>query len=179
MIRTVVENATVPVIETGTGNCHVYVDKEADQDMALRIIENAKTSRPSVCNAEEVLLVHKDIAEEFLPRLKIRLVDDRAADGKQPVELRLDPAAARIIEGTAAGEADFDTEFLDYILAVAVVEDAEQAMGHIAMHSTGHSEAIVTKNAETAELAASSAWAVRWAFLPRSSTPAVPWDWRS
>ena len=152
LIKACTENAKVPCIQTGTGICHVYVDKEADQDMALRIIENAKTSRPSVCNAEEVLLVHKDIAEEFLPRLKIRLVDDRAADGKQPVELRLDPAAARIIEGTAAGEADFDTEFLDYILAVAVVEDAEQAMGHIAMHSTGHSEAIVTKNAETAEL---------------------------
>ena len=120
--------------------------------MALRIIENAKTSRPSVCNAEEVLLVHQDIAEEFLPKLKTRLVDDRIVDGKQPVELRLDARAAAIIEGTPAGELDFDTEFLDYILAVAVVEDAEQAMGHIAMHSTGHSEAIVTNNAETAEL---------------------------
>ncbi|MBQ4577935.1 MAG: glutamate-5-semialdehyde dehydrogenase [Clostridia bacterium] len=152
LIRACTENAKVPCIQTGTGICHVYVDKDADQDMALRIIENAKTSRPSVCNAEEVLLVHKDIAADFLPRLKLRLVDDRLDDGKQPVELRLDPRAAQIIEGRPAGEADFDTEFLDYILAVAIVDDAEQAMGHIAMHSTGHSEAIVTKNAETAEL---------------------------
>ena len=152
LIRACTENAKVPCVQTGTGICHVYVDKDADQIMALKIIENAKTSRPSVCNAEEVLLVHKDIAAEFLPKLKTRLVDDRIADGKQAVELRLDPAAAAIIDGTPAGENDFDTEFLDYILAVAVVDDAEQAMGHIAMHSTGHSEAIVTKNAEVAEL---------------------------
>ena len=152
LIKAVTENAKVPCIQTGTGICHVYVDAEADQDMALRIIENAKTSRPSVCNAEEVCLVHKDIAEAFLPRLKTRLVDDRITDGKQPVELRLDSRAAAIIEGTPAGELDFDTEFLDYILAVAVVDDAQQAMGHIAMHSTGHSEAIITENAETAEL---------------------------
>ena len=152
LIKAVTENAKVPCIQTGTGICHVYVDAEADQDMALRIIENAKTSRPSVCNAEEVCLVHTNIAEAFLPRLKTRLVDDRIADGKQPVELRLDTRAAQIIEGTPAGERDFDTEFLDYILAVAVVDDAQQAMGHIAMHSTGHSEAIVTSNTETAEL---------------------------
>ena len=152
LIKACTENAKVPCIQTGTGICHVYVDKDADQDMALRIIENAKTSRPSVCNAEEVLLVHKDISEEFLPRLKQRLVEDRLDDSKQPVELRLDARAAQIIDGTPAGDADFDTEFLDYILAVAIVDDAEQAMGHIAMHSTGHSEAIVTKNAETAEL---------------------------
>ena len=152
LIRACTENAKVPCIQTGTGICHVYVDKDADQVMALKIIENAKTSRPSVCNAEEVLLVHKDIAAEFLPKLKTRLVDDRIADGKQPVELRLDPKAAAIIDGTPAGDTDFDTEFLDYILAVAVVEDAQQAMGHIAMHSTDHSEAIVTKNAEVAEL---------------------------
>ncbi len=152
LIKAVTENAKVPCIQTGTGICHVYVDAEADQDMALRIIENAKTSRPSVCNAEEVCLVHKDIAEAFLPRLKTRLVDDRIADGKEPVELRLDARAAQIIEGTPAGEADFDTEFLDYILAVAIVDDADQAMGHIALHSTGHSEAIVTENAETADL---------------------------
>ena len=152
LIKAVTENAKVPCIQTGTGICHVYVDAEADQDMALRIIENAKTSRPSVCNAEEVCLVHKDIAEAFLPRLKTRLVDDRIADGKQPVELRLDSRAAAIIAGTPASETDFDTEFLDYILAVAVVDDAQQAMGHIAMHSTGHSEAIVTENADTAEL---------------------------
>ena len=152
LIKAVTENAKVPCIQTGTGICHVYVDAEADQDMALRIIENAKTSRPSVCNAEEVCLVHKDIADAFLPRLKTRLVDDRITDGKQPVELRLDSRAAAIIEGTPAGDLDFDTEFLDYILAVAVVDDAQQAMGHIAMHSTGHSEAIITENAETAEL---------------------------
>ena len=156
LIRAVTENAKVPCIQTGTGICHVYVDKDADQDMALRIIENAKTSRPSVCNAEEVLLVHKDIAEMFLPRLQQRLVMDRLDDGKQPVELRLDARAGRIIEGTPAGEQDFDTEFLDYILAVAIVDDAEQAIGHIAMHSTGHSEAIVTKNNEVAELFARS-----------------------
>ena len=152
LIKACTENAKVPCIQTGTGICHVYVDKDADQDMALRIIENAKTSRPSVCNAEEVLLVHKDIAADFLPRLKQRLVDDRLDDSKQPVELRLDPRAAQIIDGTPAGEADFDTEFLDYILAVGIVDDAQQAMGHIAMHSTGHSEAIVTKNAQVAEL---------------------------
>ena len=152
LIKAVTENAKVPCIQTGTGICHVYVDADADQDMALRIIENAKTSRPSVCNAEEVCLIHKDIADAFLPRLKTRLVDDRIADGKQPVELRLDSRAAAIIAGTPASETDFDTEFLDYILAVAVVDDAQQAMGHIAMHSTGHSEAIVTENADTAEL---------------------------
>ena len=151
LIRACTEHARVPCIQTGTGICHVYVDKDADQAMALRIIENAKTSRPSVCNAEEVCLVHREIAAEFLPRLRTRLVDDRIADGKQPVELRLDPAAAAIIDGTPAGETDFDTEFLDYILAVAVVDDADQAIGHIALHSTGHSEAIVTANAETAE----------------------------
>ena len=152
LIKAVTENAKVPCIQTGTGICHVYVDAEADQDMALRIIENAKTSRPSVCNAEEVCLVHQDIAEVFLPRLKTRLVDDRIADGKQPVELRLDLRAAQIIAGTPAGDRDFDTEFLDFILAIAVVDDAQQAMGHIALHSTGHSEAIITENTETAEL---------------------------
>ena len=151
LIRACTEHARVPCIQTGTGICHVYVDKDADQAMALRIIENAKTSRPSVCNAEEVCLVHREIAAEFLPKLRTRLVDDRIADGKPPVELRLDPAAAAIIDGTPAGETDFDTEFLDYILAVAVVDDADQAIGHIALHSTGHSEAIVTANAETAE----------------------------
>ncbi len=151
LIRACTEHTRVPCIQTGTGICHIYVDKDADQAMALRIIENAKTSRPSVCNAEEVCLVHREIAAEFLPKLRTRLVDDRIADGKPPVELRLDPAAAAIIDGTPAGETDFDTEFLDYILAVAVVDDADQAMGHIALHSTGHSEAIVTANAETAE----------------------------
>ena len=152
LIRACVENATVPCIQTGTGICHVYVDGEADLDKALRIIENAKTSRPSVCNAEEVCLVHESIAEEFLPRLKKLLVDDRLAQGLVPVELRLDKAAAAIIPGTSAAEGDFDTEFLDYILAVAVVPDASAAIAHIAEHSTGHSDAIVTENPDTADL---------------------------
>ena len=150
LIRAVTENAKVPCIQTGTGICHVYVDKAADLDMALRIVENAKTSRPSVCNAEEVLLVHEAVAAEFLPRLKTRLVDDRAADGKVPVELRLCPRAAEIIPGEAAGELDFDTEFLDYILAVKVVDSLDEAIAHIAQHSTGHSEAIVTADQEAA-----------------------------
>ena len=150
LIRAVTENAKVPCIQTGTGICHVYVDKAADLDMALRIVENAKTSRPSVCNAEEVLLVHEAVAAEFLPRLRKRLVDDRAADGKVPVELRLCPRAAEIIPGEAAGELDFDTEFLDYILAVKVVDSLDEAIAHIAQHSTGHSEAIVTADQEAA-----------------------------
>ena len=152
LIRACVEGASVPCIETGTGICHVYVDRAADLDKALAIVENAKTSRPSVCNAEEVLLVHSAVAAEFLPRLKKRLVDDRAAAGKTPVELRLDERAAAIIPGTPAGERDFDTEFLNYILAVAVVDSVEQAMAHILTHSTGHSEAIVTEDPAAAEV---------------------------
>ena len=152
LIRACVEGASVPCIETGTGICHVYVDKAADLDKALAIVENAKTSRPSVCNAEEVLLVHSAVAAEFLPRLKKRLVDDRAAAGKTPVELRLDKRAAAIIPGTPAGERDFDTEFLNYILAVAVVDSVEQAVAHILTHSTGHSEAIVTEDPAAAEV---------------------------
>ena len=152
LIRACVEGASVPCIETGTGICHVYVDRAADLDKALAIVENAKTSRPSVCNAEEVLLVHIAVAAEFLPRLKKRLVDDRAAAGKTPVELRLDERAAAIIPGTPAGERDFDTEFLNYILAVAVVDSVEQAVAHILTHSTGHSEAIVTENPAAAEV---------------------------
>ena len=148
LIRACVDNATVPVLETGTGICHIYVDKCADQDMALDILENAKCSRPSVCNACEVCLVHEDIAPEFLPRLKARLVDDRAAEGKPPVHLRLDETAAKFAEGTPAGEQDFDTEFLDYVLAVGVVKDVGQAMAHIAAHSTGHSEAIITADVQ-------------------------------
>jgi glutamate-5-semialdehyde dehydrogenase len=147
LIKAVTENAKVPCIQTGTGICHVYVDSDADQAMALNIIENAKTSRPSVCNAEEVLLVHRDIASDFLPKLKARLVDERRARGLNPVELRLDPEAAAIIPGKAAGEKDFDTEFLDYILAVGVVGSADEAIAHIAKHSTGHSEAVVSRNA--------------------------------
>ena len=138
LIQACVRTATVPCIETGTGICHVYVEKTADQAMALNIIENAKTSRPSVCNAEEVLLVDKAIAQEFLPRLHDRI--------GAKVELRLDEMAASIIPGTPAGEKDFDTEFLDYILAVKCVEDVQEAVAHIAAHSTGHSEAIVTSD---------------------------------
>ena len=152
LIRACVEGASVPCIETGTGICHVYVDRAADLDKALAIVENAKASRPSVCNAEEVLLVHSAVAAEFLPRLKKRLVDDRAAAGKTPVELRLDERAAAIIPGTPAGERDFDTEFLNYILAVAVVDSVEQAVAHILTHSTGHSEAIVTEDPTAAEV---------------------------
>lgn len=151
LIRACVDNARVPCIQTGTGICHVYVDKTADIDMALNIVENAKTSRPGVCNAEEVLLVERSIAPAFLPLLKQRLVEDRAAAGKVPVELRLDTEAAAIIPGTPAGETDFDTEFLDYILAVHVVENVEEAAEHIAAHSTGHSESIITRSEENAK----------------------------
>lgn len=143
LIKACVENATVPVIQTGTGICHVYVDDDADFNMALNIIENAKTSRPSVCNAEEVLLVNSKIADEFLPLLKKRLVDDRA---ENPVELRLDERAAKIIDGVKAGDGDFDTEFLNYILAVGVVDSVEDAIKHIGEHSTHHSDAIITNN---------------------------------
>ncbi len=143
LIKACVENATVPVIQTGTGICHIYVDDDADLDMALNIIENAKTSRPSVCNAEEVLLVNSKIAGKFLPMLKKRLVDGRK---ENPVELRLDERAARIIDGTKAGEKDFDTEFLNYILAVGIVDSVEEAVRHIGEHSTQHSDAIITNN---------------------------------
>ena len=143
LIKACVENATVPVIQTGTGICHIYVDDDADLDMALNIIENAKTSRPSVCNAEEVLLVNNKIADKFLPMLKKRLVDGRK---ENPVELRLDERAARIIDGTKAGEKDFDTEFLNYILAVGIVDSVEEAVRHIGEHSTQHSDAIITNN---------------------------------
>ncbi len=144
LIQAVVENATVPVIETGTGICHVYVDKDADLDKALRIVVNAKTSRPSVCNAAEVLLVHEEIASQFLPRL------EEALSGQ--VELRADSQAQTLLnQSTPAGEQDFDTEFLDYVLAVKVVSNVEEAISHIAQHSTGHSEAIVTENSQTAE----------------------------
>ena len=146
LIQAVVENAIVPVIETGTGIVHVYVDKEADFQKALVIIENAKTSRPSVCNAMEVLLVDRAIASDFLPLVKERLVDAR----ERSVELRLDEQAQAIISGTAAQEQDFDTEFLDYILAVKVVDGVEEAVDHIEAHSTHHSDAIVTENPETA-----------------------------
>ncbi len=149
LISAIVKNATVPCIQTGTGICHIYIDSAADIDMALKIVENAKCSRPSVCNAEEVLVVAEDIAEEFLPKLKALLVDGREVN---PVELRLDERAAAIIDGTPAGEDDFDTEFLDYILAVKIVKDVREAVAHINAHSTGHSEAIVTADEKAAAI---------------------------
>ena len=151
LIRACVKNATVPCIETGTGICHVYVDEYADLDKAVKIIVNAKTSRPSVCNAEEVCIVHRAVADKFLPMLKKALVDDRAAAGLVPVELRLDSEAIKIIDGTPASDTDFDTEFLNYILAVGVVDSLDAAIAHVLKHSTHHSDAIVTECAENAE----------------------------
>ena len=162
LIRACVDNAAVPVLETGTGICHIYVDRDADQGMALDIIENAKCSRPSVCNAAEVCLVHRDVAGEFLPKLKDRLEHNRFG---HPVELRLDPEAAKIIDGTPVGPLDFDTEFLDYIMAVKVVDCLEEAISHIAAHSTGHSEAIVTGEEQAAH-----------AFLNQVDSAAVYWN---
>ncbi len=151
LIRACVDYAKVPCIETGTGICHIYVDASANIIQALDIVENAKTSRPSVCNAEEVLLVNSRIAGSFLPLLQKRLVSDRRAKGLTPVELRLDERAAKIISGTPAGPDDFDTEFLDYILAVGIVDSADEAIAHIAAHSTGHSESILTRDEDAAE----------------------------
>ena len=148
LISACVENATVPCIQTGTVICHIYVDESADLEMAVKIIENAKTSRPSVCNAEEVCVVNKNIADKFLPMLKSALVDNRK---ENKVELRLDETALKIIEGVKADDTDFDTEFLDYILAVKVVDDVDMAISHINAHSTGHSESIITENSENAE----------------------------
>ena len=165
LIRACVENATVPCIQTGTGICHIYVDQWADQGMALDILENAKCSRPSVCNAAEVCLVDGKIAGEFLPKLKARLVDSRTVAGQPPVELRLDEAAAAVIDGAPAGERDFDTEFLDYILAVRVVDGVEGAVAHIAAHSTGHSECIVTGDERAAH-----------AFQRQVDSAAVYWN---
>ena len=141
LIDACINTATVPCIQTGTGICHVYVDQTADQEMALRIIENAKTSRPSVCNAMEVCLVQRDIADEFLPKLHERLTQR-----KNPVELRLDQKAAAIISGVPMKETDFDTEFLDYILAVGVVDNVDDAITHIATHSTHHSDGIISRD---------------------------------
>ena len=148
LISAIVKNATVPCIQTGTGICHIYIDSAADIDMAVDIVENAKCSRPSVCNAEEVLVVAEDVAADFLPKLKARIVDGRT---ENPVELRLDEKAAKIIDGTPAAENDFDTEFLDYILAVKTVKNVDEAIAHINAHSTGHSEAIVTRDEQAAE----------------------------
>jgi len=150
LIRSCVGNASVPVLKTGTGICHIFVDKTADQDKALNILENAKCSRPSVCNAAEVCLVHQDIAAEFLPKFYDRMVTKRLETGVQPVELRLDKTAAQIIPGVPAGEKDFDTEFLNYIMAVHVVENTDAAISHIAAHSTGHSESILTQDDRSA-----------------------------
>ena len=146
LISAVVENAIVPVIETGTGIVHVYVDKDSDEDKALSIVNNAKTSRPSVCNAMEVLLVHENIAASFLPRLEQVLVNERKEAGLEPIQLRLDEKASQFISGQAAEAQDFDTEFLDYVLAVKVVSSLEEAVEHIEAHSTHHSDAIVTEN---------------------------------
>ena len=148
LIRACVDNATVPCIHTGTGICHIYIDKCADVEMALNIVENAKTSRPSVCNAAEVCLVHKDIAERILPLLAERLVKARSEKGLLPVELRCDEISANILGETAkaASDVDFDTEFLDYIMAVRVVDSVSDAVEHIAEHSTHHSEAIISND---------------------------------
>jgi glutamate-5-semialdehyde dehydrogenase len=151
LIRSCVENAKVPCIETGTGICHVYVDEFADLGKALTIINNAKTSRPSVCNAMEVLLVHSEIAPYLLPRLEKMLVSDRIHNGLTPVELHLCPRSATYIHGKRAEDEDFDTEFLDYKLAVKIVDSVDEAIAHIAAHSTGHSESIVTENSENAD----------------------------
>ncbi|MBQ8291071.1 MAG: glutamate-5-semialdehyde dehydrogenase [Clostridia bacterium] len=151
LIRSCVENAKVPCIQTGTGICHIYVDESADFAMALDIIDNAKTSRPSVCNAEEVCLVHEKIAQDFLPLLAKRLQTDKTAQGLARVELRCDEKAYGIIGGVKANETDFDTEFLDYVLAVKVLSGVDEAIEHIALHSTGHSDGIVTASKENAE----------------------------
>lgn len=152
LINACVQNAKVPCIQTGTGICHVYVDKSADLKMALNIIENAKCSRPSVCNAMEVCLVHEDVAEKFLPLLWERLVADRKVN---PVLLKLDEKAYAVLGGkqncVPAGEKDFDTEFLDYVMAVKVVSSVQEAAEHISVHSTGHSDCIVTEDKSAAD----------------------------
>lgn len=147
LISACVKNATVPCIETGTGICHIYVEKTADTETALNIIDNAKTSRPSVCNACEVIIIDEEIAEEFLPHLYKRLTENR----ENPVKFVVDEKAAKIIDGIPAGDDGFDTEFLDYVLAVKIVKNTEEAVEHILAHSTGHSEAIVTNDTEKAE----------------------------
>lgn len=152
LIKACTENAKVPCIQTGTGICHIYIDKDADTEKAIKILHNAKTSRPSVCNAAEVCLIHSEIASKILPQIKTVLCDQRAAKGEIPVELKLCPEAQKIIDGTPATENDFNTEFLDYILAIKIVNNVNQAINHIATHSTGHSEAVITENPQTAEI---------------------------
>lgn len=143
LISACVANATVPVIETGTGICHIYVDKYANLEKAIKIVDNAKTSRPSVCNAAEVCLVNRDIAAEFLPMLAERF--------KGRAEIRGDKEVCGIISATPAGENDFDTEFLDYIMAVKIVDDVKEAVNHISNHSTHHSESIITEDSRAAD----------------------------
>ena len=157
LINACVQQATVPCIATGTGICHIYVEKTADLDMAVSIINNAKTSRPSVCNAEEVLLVDREIANRFLPLIYEKMVTERQKKGLEPVDLRLSPDCLTIIPGTPAGPDDFDTEFLDYILAVKCVKDVHEAVAHISAHSTGHSEAIITNSKEAEDVFTSGA----------------------
>ncbi|MBR0112494.1 MAG: glutamate-5-semialdehyde dehydrogenase [Clostridia bacterium] len=147
LIRACNENAKVPCIETGTGICHVFIEKTADLDMALSIVDNAKTSRPSVCNACEVCIVDEEVAPAFLPRLYDRLTSGR----ENPVKFICDEKAYDIIGGEKAGEDSFDTEYLDYILAVKVVSGVKEAVNHIALHSTGHSESIITRDDNAAE----------------------------
>ncbi len=151
LIDACVQNAKVPVIQTGTGICHMFIDESANLDMALSIVNNAKTSRPSVCNALEVLLVHSSVANALLPKLKEVLVDKKIESGLNAVELRLCEKASKIIDGTMAGDNDFDTEFLDYILAVKIVDGVDEAISHISAHSTHHSESIITTNQENAQ----------------------------
>ncbi len=148
LINACINNAKVPCVQTGTGICHIYIDEFADINIALKIVENAKTSRPSVCNAMEVCVVNKKVANEFLPKLKEILVDKRT---ENKVELRLDEYASKIIDGINANENDFDTEFLDYIMAIKCVDNIEEAISHINTHSTMHSEAIITKSKENAQ----------------------------
>lgn len=142
LIKACTENAKVPCIETGTGICHIFVDKDADTEMALKIINNAKTSRPSVCNAMEVCLVDKAVANDFLPKLYDMF--------KGRVELKGDGEVLKIIPATPATDTDFDTEFLDYVMAVKIVDGVKEAVEHIANHSTHHSESIITENSENA-----------------------------
>ncbi|MBC1488570.1 glutamate-5-semialdehyde dehydrogenase [Listeria sp. FSL L7-1485] len=145
LIQTVLENATVPVIETGTGNCHIYVDKSAEQQMAIDILVNAKCSRPSVCNSAETLLIHRDVAEKFLPVMEAEL-------NKYQVELRADERARAILtDAKVATESDWEDEFLDFILAIKVVDSADEAIAHINKYGTKHSEAIVSNDYATGQ----------------------------
>ncbi|HBZ6317311.1 TPA: glutamate-5-semialdehyde dehydrogenase [Listeria monocytogenes] len=145
LIQTVLENATVPVIETGTGNCHIYVDKAAEKQMAIDILVNAKCSRPSVCNAAETLLIHRDVADAFLPEMETALKEYN-------VELRADERAREILKDSkAATESDWEDEFLDFILAIKVVDSVDEAINHINKYGTKHSEAIISNDYTTGQ----------------------------